>query len=125
MITTSDRKEFGESDGSGGPQPNVHGVMADRHTRCAHYHGDLDVIAIKVRCCGEFYSCKECHDALAGHALVPWSKDEAAEKAILCGKCGALLSISEYLQCGYRCPRCDVGFNPRCALHHHFYFSAS
>ncbi len=105
-------------------RPQVRGVALDDNTRCTHYHSELDVIAIEVRCCGEFYACKECHDELADHPLVPWSHDDEDQHAILCGKCNSLLSIAEYLGCDNRCPRCAAAFNPRCALHHHFYFSA-
>lgn len=107
------------------PRPRVLGVEPDPMTRCAHYHTDLDIIAIKLRCCGEYYACKECHDALAGHVLEPWSRDEYDTRAILCGACGTELTIHEYLQCDYRCPACGAGFNPRCAGHYHFYFSGT
>ena len=104
------------------PKPPVLGVGIDRNTRCAHYRSDSDIIAIKIRCCGEFYACKECHDELAGHPLQQWAEAEYETRAILCGKCDALLTISEYLASGSRCPKCDAAFNPRCSLHHHHYF---
>lgn len=101
----------------------VRGVDVDDKTRCAHYHSHLDIIAIKLKCCGEFYACKECHDAIAKHALTPWPAHEHETPAILCGECAMQLSITEYLLCGSRCPNCGAAFNPRCRLHHHFYFS--
>ena len=100
----------------------VRGVDLDGQTRCAHYHGPADIIAIKMKCCGEFYACKDCHDALAGHAIEPWPRKEWAQKVILCGHCGADLSIAEYMQCESRCPACGAGFNPGCRNHYHFYF---
>lgn len=104
-------------------RPQVRGVDLDEQSRCAHYHGERDIIAIKLRCCGEFYACKECHDALADHLLTAWPQEMFDEAAVLCGECGAQLSINAYLACGNRCPECGSGFNPRCSLHHHFYFS--
>lgn len=106
-------------------RPRVLGVELDPSTRCVHYHGELDIIAIKLRCCGEFYACKECHDALADHGVLPWPRDEYGTRAVLCGACGTELTISEYLASGYHCPACGAGFNPRCSAHHHFYFAGS
>jgi uncharacterized CHY-type Zn-finger protein len=103
--------------------PPVLGVELDPQTRCVHYRSELDVIAIKVRCCGEYYACKECHDALADHDLDPWPRQEFETRAVLCGVCGSELTIREYLDSGSVCPACGAGFNPRCRLHHHFYFS--
>src|SRR3954467_2097326 len=48
-------------------RPPVHGRALDAQTRCAHWHSPLDIIAIKMRCCGAYYACRECHDELAGH----------------------------------------------------------
>jgi uncharacterized CHY-type Zn-finger protein len=95
----------------------------DRETRCKHYHGPLDVIAIKFRCCQAYYSCYECHLEAAGHQAVVWPKSEWGEKAILCGACGTELSIETYMECGYICPACRIGFNPRCRNHYHLYFA--
>ena len=101
----------------------VRGVELDGQSRCAHYHGPTDIIAIKMKCCGQFYACKDCHDALAGHAIEVWPRREwAQQKAILCGGCGAELSIAVYMKCESRCPKCGAGFNPGCRNHHHFYF---
>jgi len=104
--------------------PQVHGLDLDPQTRCVHYHSALDIIAIKMRCCGLFYACKDCHDALAGHPLEPWPRSAWHELAILCGACRAVLSISDYLACNSRCPHCHAAFNPACRNHHHFYFSS-
>jgi uncharacterized CHY-type Zn-finger protein len=106
-------------------RPRVFGVGVEDDTRCAHYHSALDVIAIKLRCCGEYYACIECHDALAGHAPAQWANEEFGTRAILCGGCGTELTIDEYLGCGNRCAACGAHFNPRCSLHHHFYFATT
>lgn len=98
------------------------GVEVDPQTRCAHYHSPLDIIAIRMKCCGAYYACKDCHAALADHPIEVWPRTEWEQKAILCGACGTELTISEYLGCGYRCTRCGAAFNPGCARHAHDYF---
>ncbi len=79
--------------------PEVRGLNLDHQTRCLHYHGPTDIIAIKMKCCSTYYACKDCHDALANHPLEPWPQSEGHTQAILCGACHAQLTISEYLQC--------------------------
>jgi len=103
-------------------RPMVSGVGLDPQTRCTHYHGPLDVIAIKMACCGIFYACRECHDEMAGHAAEVWPIARRGEAAVLCGACGRQMAISDYLRCDNRCRACGAPFNPRCALHHHLYF---
>jgi uncharacterized CHY-type Zn-finger protein len=100
----------------------VRGIGVDERTRCAHWHSALDVVAIKMRCCGVYYACKDCHDALAGHAAQVWPRAEQDEKAVLCGACAHEMSVREYLECDNRCPACGAAFNPGCRKHHHFYF---
>lgn len=100
----------------------VRGVDLDAATRCKHWHGPTDIIAIKMKCCGEYYACKECHDELAAHASEVWPETEWNEKAILCGACGEELSIHAYMQSEFHCPTCREPFNPGCRNHYHFYF---
>jgi uncharacterized CHY-type Zn-finger protein len=100
----------------------VRGVDFDSQTRCAHYHSTIDIIAIKMKCCGVYYACKDCHVALAGHQIQVWPRAEWNTLAVLCGACRAELSISEYLNCDSKCPACQADFNPACANHYHFYF---
>jgi uncharacterized CHY-type Zn-finger protein len=102
--------------------PQVRGLDLDPQTRCAHYHGPTDIIAIKMKCCGIYYACKDCHAALADHPIRVWPKIEWDQKAILCGACGAELTIQEYVNSGSRCTGCREQFNPRCRDHYHFYF---
>jgi uncharacterized CHY-type Zn-finger protein len=102
----------------------VIGVNVDEETRCAHYHGELDIIAIKFKCCGNWFPCHECHAALAGHAAFIWPKEEFDIPAILCGRCGHQLTVREYLDCDSVCPQCRRQFNPGCADHRHFYFES-
>ena len=100
----------------------VRGISVDRRTGCIHYRSTLDVIAIKHRCCQVWYACIECHNGLADHASDVWRYDEFENHAILCGMCGAKLTISQYLANSSRCPSCRAAFNPGCSLHHHLYF---
>jgi len=100
----------------------VHGIDIDAETRCVHWHSELDIIAIKFKCCGRWYPCFECHSAVAGHEPEVWPKDEFHTEAILCGGCGHQLAMAEYLDCESTCPKCRRKFNPGCAKHYHLYF---
>ena len=103
----------------------VNGANVDARTRCAHYHKEIDIIAIKFKCCGEWFPCFECHAENAEHQARVWSADEYAEKAVLCGNCGHQLTIDEYMKCDSICPECRNSFNPGCANHYHLYFEVS
>ncbi len=100
----------------------VTGVDIDAETRCDHYHSDLDIIAIRFKCCGVWFPCIACHGELADHAARAWPVNERNTKAILCGKCGHQLSITEYFDSGSVCPFCNSKFNPGCENHYHLYF---
>ena len=100
----------------------VHGETVDDETRCAHYGGPTDIIAIRFKCCGRWYPCFECHGAEADHATEVWPAAEFETQAILCGICGHQLTINEYLSCDSTCPRCSANFNPACERHYHLYF---
>ena len=103
-------------------RPTVHGLELDPQTLCAHWHSPRDVIAIKMRCCGEYYSCRQCHDALAGHPAVVWPASEWDQPAILCGVWAQEQTVREYLDGENHCPTCGAAFNPGCKTHHHLYF---
>jgi uncharacterized CHY-type Zn-finger protein len=105
--------------------PEVRGLDLDSQTRCFHYHGPADIIAIKMKCCGIYYACKDCHAAFASHPLEPWPQSEWHTEAVLCGSCRSELTISAYLQSNSRCPRCQAAFNPRCRSHYPLYFAVS
>lgn len=98
------------------------GIDLDDETRCLHYYSPLDIIAIKMKCCGVYYACKDCHAALAGHEIERWPEEQWFEKAVLCGHCRAELGIREYMASTARCPACRAPLNPGCAKHYHFYF---
>ena len=118
------RTEASKIDRCGGQTPDVRGIDLDAETRCAHYHTALDIVAIKMRCCGVYYACKDCHVALAGHPIAVWPRGEWEARAVLCGACRVEMTIREYLESEVRCPACGAGFNPGCCKHHHFYFEA-
>lgn len=106
-------------------RPLVHGIELDGQTRCAHWRSTLDIVAIRMRCCGLYYACKDCHEALAGHFIETWPESEWDAKAVLCGACSGEMSIREYLACNDACPSCGAAFNPGCRLHRHFYFAGT
>lgn len=100
----------------------VRGVGVDGETRCAHYDAPRDVVAIKFACCGTYFPCFRCHEAVADHDAERRPRDAFDEAAVLCGACGAALSVREYLDADDACPHCGAGFNPGCANHYDRYF---
>jgi uncharacterized CHY-type Zn-finger protein len=103
----------------------VRGVDLRPNTACKHWHSLLDIVAIRMKCCGVYYACKDCHDELAGHAIKVWPRAEWNERAILCGVCGNELTIRQYMDCENRCPFCEAQFNPGCRNHYPDYFEAA
>lgn len=101
--------------------PRVLGRTIDAQTRCVHYGGPTDIVALKFKCCGDFYPCYECHDETVSHTTARWKDTELGERAVLCGVCTGQLTVGEYLRTD-RCPTCDAGFNPGCKLHRDIYF---
>lgn len=105
-----------------GRPPMVKGAGLDARTRCRHYAGALDIVAIRFACCGDYYACHLCHEELADHPPARWAADRFEWPAVLCGACGRELTVNEYLSCGNRCTGCGARFNPDCARHRHLYF---
>ncbi|SNZ16038.1 Uncharacterized protein, contains Zn-finger domain of CHY type [Natronoarchaeum philippinense] len=102
----------------------VRGEGVDAETRCAHYDSALDVVAIKFDCCGTYYPCFRCHDAVTEHDADRWPAARRDEPAVLCGACGAELTVETYVGVD-ACPECDAAFNPGCADHYQRYFEAA
>lgn len=100
----------------------VGGVEVGSATRCAHYHGPRDVIAIRFACCDVFYPCHVCHRERADHESDRWPPDQFDVSAVLCGQCGTMLTIEQYLEAEHACPVCGAAFNPGCERHHDRYF---
>jgi len=130
----------------------IRGVEVDDETRCAHYDGDSDVVAIAFPCCdtvgctsfpgstgppGEspghsynrpyetFYPCFRCHDAVADHDADTWPAADRSVRAVLCGACDERLSIADYLAAADACPNCGHPFNSGCADHYDRYFNGA
>lgn len=101
---------------------HVLGIAVDTKTRCIHWNGPTDIIAIRMKCCGEWFSCYDCHAKITDHPAITWLHEERDTEVVLCGSCGTVLSIKDYLRCESTCPNCDASFNPGCAIHHHLYF---
>lgn len=102
----------------------LRGVAVGPQTRCAHYDGPRDVVALRFGCCGVYYPCHRCHDDAAGHPAEPWPRARFDEPAVLCGVCRTTMTAGAYLASGSACPACGAAFNPGCAAHHHLYFEA-
>lgn len=100
----------------------VFGVDVDTETRCGHYDTDLDVIAIRFACCGDYFPCRSCHDELADHPVEQWSPGDFDTAGVLCGSCGTELTIQAYLDSASTCPECRTDFNPGCRAHWPAYF---
>jgi uncharacterized CHY-type Zn-finger protein len=124
--------ETPSADAAAAPPRRVHGVLVyglgvGPATRCAHYAGPTDVVALRFACCDRWYPCHACHAAVADHAAAVWPRARFDEAAVLCGACGHRLTARAYLRLGRdapRCPACHAPFNPGCARHRHLYFEA-
>lgn len=115
----------------------VEAVDGDANSRCMHWHSARDIVALRFHCCGRWFACFDCHAALAGHSVTDvdgnllaacsghrvWPPGSGSERAVLCGACGYVLTVDEYLNCNDACPACAAAFNPGCRLHRHLYFS--
>jgi uncharacterized CHY-type Zn-finger protein len=100
----------------------VFGNVMDDHTRCSHYHSELDIIALKLKCCAKYYACIFCHNENEDHKSTVWLKTEYNTKAILCGNCNTEMTIETYLNSNNNCIHCNSSFNPKCNNHYHYYF---
>ena len=100
----------------------LRGVDVDAQTRCAHWHGRTDVVALQCACCETFYPCHACHHATTGRRFQPWPLARLDEPAVLCGACRSLLTPEAYLASGDTCPACGTAFNPGCRAHRDLYF---
>ena len=101
----------------------LRGCSVDPATRCAHYDGPRDVIAIRFACCDVYYPCFKCHRETTAHDPVRWPASEHHESAVLCGVCGHTMTAATYLQTAHACSHCNTAFNPGCEAHHDRYFA--
>ncbi|MCS4486408.1 CHY zinc finger protein [Staphylococcus americanisciuri] len=101
---------------------HVYGATVDNETRCKHYHTEVDIIAIKFKCCNKYYPCIHCHNEAESHSAEQWpTKTFDNEKAVLCGVCQHEMTIHTYMQVT-SCPHCHSLFNSRCQAHYPYYF---
>jgi len=100
----------------------LRGVDVDPETRCAHYDGRVDVIALRCAACLAYYPCAACHDAVCSHPLEPWPRERVDDPAVLCGVCDRTITALAYLDGDDRCPHCGAAFNPGCRAHRDRYF---
>lgn len=109
----------------------IEGQLIDDQSRCVHWHSELDVIAIRFKCCDKYYACYSCHNSLEDHTIEKFSlTKDALEPLILCGICKQKMSFDEYQgafsgwdSCNdLRCPFCTAKFNPGCKFHYDIYF---
>lgn len=101
----------------------LRGLRVDSKTRCEHYDGPRDVIALRFPCCEVYYPCFKCHRATTNHKSARWPRERRHEPAVLCGVCGNTMTATAYLRTQHTCPHCRADFNPSCAAHHDRYFS--
>jgi uncharacterized CHY-type Zn-finger protein len=101
---------------------SVRGVAVDEQTRCTHYDGPRDVVALRFPCCETYHPCFRCHAAVADHEPAVWPTSAFDRAAVLCGVCGTELRIEEYLGTT-ACPDCAAAFNPGCRNHYDRYFA--
>ncbi|CAB4256086.1 similar to Saccharomyces cerevisiae YKL084W HOT13 Zinc-binding mitochondrial intermembrane space (IMS) protein involved in a disulfide relay system for IMS import of cysteine-containing proteins [Maudiozyma barnettii] len=100
------------------------GKLVDDQTRCIHWNSQLDVMAIKFKCCQTFYPCFECHQEVANHDPIRYDlkiEKDATTSTILCGICHNEMTFNEYSN-GIKCTSCLTDFNPGCKLHYGLYF---
>lgn len=102
----------------------LRGVGVDGQTRCAHYAGPTDVVALRFACCDAFYPCHRCHDATVGHPAEVWPRARFDEPSVLCGVCQATMTWPAYRAAADACPACGAAFNPGCVAHAHHYAEA-
>ncbi|MEQ9413327.1 MAG: CHY zinc finger protein, partial [Cyclobacteriaceae bacterium] len=62
----------------------IRGKIIDQETRCVHYHSPNDVIAIKFKCCQQYYPCYQCHEEDVDHSPEVWASSDFDRKAVWC-----------------------------------------
>ncbi|CDO96523.1 unnamed protein product [Kluyveromyces dobzhanskii CBS 2104] len=103
------------------PSPQLFGRLVDDQSRCEHWHGPLDVIALRFKCCNKYYACHQCHQELESHTPIRYSITEKSVPLIACGVCRLEMSFADYSRT-LQCPKCSSQFNPGCKLHYDMYF---
>ncbi|KAG0656017.1 helper of tim [Monosporozyma unispora] len=102
----------------------VVGKLVDNESRCEHWHGPTDIIALKFKCCPQmYYPCYQCHIEVTTHPILKYDllKDPNV-KCIFCGHCQTELTFNQYTGNNLHCPNCNHQFNSGCKLHYNLYF---
>lgn len=97
-----------------------YGDLVDSQSRCRHYHGERDILALKCFSCQKYYACYHCHDECEEHGFKAYPL-ALHDKVVLCGVCKSGLTFEEY-QVSLSCPTCHSEFNPSCQAHYDIYF---
>lgn len=104
----------------------IYGEWIDRNTRCKHWNLELDVIALKFKCCDRYYPCYLCHAENVEHEACRWLGQELSlVPMVVCGVCYHQYTYMEYSNTGYTCVNCLSNFNPKCSLHTEHYVDIS
>ena len=99
----------------------IYGKLVDKESRCEHWHGPLDVIALRFKCCNRYYACYECHQELVPHVTERYNINDETVPLVICGVCKLEMSFAAYGD-SLQCPNCRSQFNPGCKLHYDMYF---
>lgn len=101
---------------------SIHGAWIDHNTRCKHWNLELDIIALKFKCCGKYYPCYLCHAEYNDHEPRRWlGSDLSLVPMVVCGVCYHEYTYTEYATLEYSCDKCLSKFNPKCSLHMDYY----
>lgn len=90
----------------------VRGHPVNDEIGCIHYDSAIDFFSMEFNCCGQYIPCHRCHDETVDHPIERWLPDEFDRHAVLCGRCGAELTIQAYLDCQDQCPQCGAASIP-------------
>lgn len=100
----------------------LRGLPIDNASRCVHYAGPLDVIALHLVCCDAWFPCHTCHESTTDHPAIPRPVNRFDEPAARCGICKHTMTVPEY-RGTVACPGCGAGFNAGCIAHASLYFA--
>ena len=108
----------------------IKGCLVDEFSRCEHWHSEIDVIALKFKCCPTvYYPCYSCHEETtpADHKVEKYDLVVDKDKnLVICGMCKTEMTFDKYRNTEedgiLKCYNCKAHFNPGCKLHYKIYF---
>lgn len=106
------------------------GKLVDEFSRCVHWHGEKDIIALKFKCCPDvYYPCYSCHNEINSedHVIEKYDIHNDKDKnLIICGICKTEMTFEQYKTTDetnlLKCYNCKSPFNPGCKYHYNLYF---